>query len=140
MFDRLTEELFSSVAQAVVDADGDAEQELRGAIGVFVEALAADPRKPRVLFTEAAAAGPEAAAHMRATLRRFAQLVAATARRHLPARTLDEDVQLVALSLVGLLERAITEREEGALDIPVDRLVDRCTALYLELLGAVARR
>jgi AcrR family transcriptional regulator len=139
IFDRLTDELFRSVAEAVVDAEGDAERELHNAITVFVETLATDPRKPRVLFTEAAAAGPQAAAHMRATLRRFAELVAATARRHLPADTLDEDVQLIALSLVGLLERAITEREEGALDIPLDRLVDRCVALYLKLLAAVAR-
>jgi hypothetical protein len=51
----------------------------------------------------------------------------------------DEDVQLVALSLVGLLERVITEREAGALDIPLDRLVDRCVALYLKVLDAVAR-
>jgi AcrR family transcriptional regulator len=137
--DRLTDELFRSVAGAVIEAGGDAERELRGAITVFVEALAADPRKPRVLFTEAAAAGPEAAAHMRATLRRFAELVAATARRHLPAETRDEDVQLVALSLVGLLERVVTDREEGALDIPVDHLVDRCATLYLKLLGVVAR-
>jgi AcrR family transcriptional regulator len=139
VFDRLTDELFRSVAEAVVSADGAAERELRGAIGVFVDALAADPRKPRVLFTEAAAAGPEPAAHMRATLRRFAELVAATARRHLPADTPDEDLHLIALSLVGLLERVITEREEGALQIPLDRLVDRCVALYLKLLAAVAR-
>jgi AcrR family transcriptional regulator len=139
IFDRLTDELFRSVAEAVIAAGGDAERELRGAITVFVEALAADPRKSRVLFAEAAAAGPEAAAHMRATLRRFAELVAATARRHLPAETPDEDVQLIALSLVGLLERVVTDREAGALDIPVDRLVDRCVTLYLKLLGAVAR-
>ena len=140
VFDRLTDELFRSVADAVVDAGGDAERELHNAISVFVSALAADPRKPRVLFTEAAAAGAQAAAHMRATLRRFAQLVAATARRHLPAPTPDEDVQLIALSLVGLLERVIIEREEGTLDMPVESLVDRCVALYLKLLAGAAAR
>jgi AcrR family transcriptional regulator len=139
VFDRLTDDLFRSVAVAVAEAGGDAERQLRSAITAFVGALAADSRKPRVLFTEAAAAGPSAAAHMRATLRRFAALVAATARQHLPAGTSDEEVHLIALSLVGLLERVITEREEGALDIPVDRLIERCVALYLKLLDAVAR-
>jgi hypothetical protein len=43
------------------------------------------------------------------------------------------------LSLVGLLERVVTDREAGALDIPVDRLIDRCVTLYVKLLGAVAR-
>src|SRR6185503_18491450 len=95
--------------------------------------------KPRVLFMEAAAAGPDAAAHMRTTLRRFAALVAATARQHVPPGTSEEDVQLVALSLVGLLERAITEREDGALDMPVDVLVDRTVAMYLTLLGVSER-
>ncbi|HET9025378.1 MAG TPA: TetR/AcrR family transcriptional regulator [Burkholderiaceae bacterium] len=138
VFDGLTDELFRSVAEAVVAGEDDAESQLRNAISVFIQALAADPRKPRVLFTEAAAAGPSAAAHMRTTLRRFAELVAATARHHLPAATPDADVQLVSLSLVGLLERVITEREAGALEIPVDRLVDRCVALYLLFLGAVS--
>ena len=136
VFDALTDELFSSVAAAVIEAPSDAESQLRSAIGVFVEALADDPRKPRVLFTEAAAVGPEAAAHMRATLRRFATLVAATARQHVPASTPDEDVQLVALSLVGLLERVIIEREEGHLNMAVDRLVDRCVALYMNVLSS----
>jgi AcrR family transcriptional regulator len=140
VFDRLTDELFGAVAAAAGEAGDDAERQLRSAISAFVDALVADSRKSRVLFMEAAAAGPDVAAHMRSTLRRFAALVAATARRHLPAETPDEDVQLVALSLVGLLERAITDREEGALDIAAGDLVERCVALYLTFLGAVAGR
>ena len=139
VFDELTDDLFRSVAEAVVRGEADARSQLRSAISVFVGALADDPRKPRVIFTEAAAAGPSAAAHMRATLRRFAALVAATARTHLPAATPDEEIQIVALSLVGLLERVIIEREEGALDIPVDSLVDHCVELNVKLLEAVAR-
>jgi AcrR family transcriptional regulator len=135
VFERLTEDLFALVVEAVADAGDDPERQLRSAIGAWVEALAADSRKPRVLFTEAAAAGPEAAAHMRMTLRRFAELVAATAQLHVSKRTRDEDVQLIALSLVGLLERVITEREDGALDIPLDVVVDRTVALYLRLLS-----
>ena len=139
VFDRLADELFGAVAVAVGEAGDDAEGQLRSAISAFVDALVADSRKPRVLFMEATAAGPAAAAHMRATLRRFSILVAATARTHLPVETSDEEVQLVALSLVGLLERAITDREEGALDIQPDRLVERCVSLYVTFLRAVAR-
>ena len=140
VFDRLTDDLFRAVAEAVVAAGERPEPQLRMAIGTFVHALADDPRKQRVLFIEAPAAGPAAAAHMRTTLRRFGELVAATARLHLPADTDPEDVQLLALSLVGLLERVVTEREDGALDIPVDRLVERCVALYGALLASVSRR
>src|SRR4051794_1312099 len=138
VFDRLTDELFTAVAVAVAECGDDPERQLRTAIGTFIHALATDPRKSRVLFAEAAAAGADAAAHMRMTLRRFAALVAATARRHLPAETSDEEVQILALSLVGLLERVVTEREDGALDIPVDRLIERCVRLYAALLAGVA--
>ena len=134
VFDRLTDELFTAVAEAALAAGDDPEDQLRTSIGTFIHALADDPRKPRVLFAEAAAAGPEAAAHMRTTLRRFTALVAATARRHVPPETPDEYVQLMALSLVGLLERAVTDREDGALDIPVERLIETCVALYMRLL------
>ena len=138
VFDRLTDELFGAVAIAVADSAADPERQLREAIGTFIGALTADPRKPRVLFAEAAAAGPEAAAHMRATLRRFGALVAATARTHLPPSTPEEDVQLVALSLVGLLERVVSDREDGELAVAPERLVDRCVAIYSTLLRALA--
>ncbi|HEX6944550.1 MAG TPA: TetR/AcrR family transcriptional regulator [Casimicrobiaceae bacterium] len=138
VFDRLTDELFEAVAVAVLDSGNDPQAQLRSAVGTFIDALAADPRKPRVLFAEAAAAGPDAAAHMRMTLRRFTALVAATARQHLPASTPDEDIQLLALSLVGLLERVVTEHVDGELRIPLGEVVDRCVALYASMLRLLA--
>src|SRR3954453_4523472 len=60
VFDRLTDELFRDVAEAVFAAGDDPQAQLRTAIGTFVHALAADPRKQRVLFSEAPAAGPDA--------------------------------------------------------------------------------
>ncbi len=135
VFDRLVDGLFVTVAEAVVDAGAEPEPQLRSAIGTFVRALAEDPRKARVIFAEAAAAGPAAGAHMRTILRRFTDLVAATARRHLGDDVSDEQIRILALSLVGTLERVITEREDGALDLPVDRLVDRCVELYAALFS-----
>jgi AcrR family transcriptional regulator len=140
VFDRVVDDLFASVALAAVEAGEDPQEQLRAAIGIFVGTLAADPRKTRLVFGEADAAGPAAAAHMRTTLRRFAGLVAATARRHLPPQTPDEDVQLVAFSLVGLLERVLSEHIDGELDMPLDVVVERSVTLYTELLLAVAAR
>jgi hypothetical protein len=47
-------------------------------------------------------------------------------------------VALVALSLVGLLERIVSDREDGELAVAPERLVDRCVALYTTLLRALA--
>jgi hypothetical protein len=92
-----------------------------------------DPRGRGVVFVEAAAVGGEAERHMRATLRRFAQLVAATALPHLGGDT--EQAHVVALSLVGTLERVAVEWHDGELGMPIERVVDRCVALYLAVLG-----
>ena len=138
VFDHVTDDLFGAVAAAVAQSGPDPDRQLRDAIATFIGALSDDPRRSRVVFAEAAAAGPEAAAHMRATLRRFAALVAATARAHLPARVSDEEVQVVALSLVGLLERVVSDAQDGELAISPQRLVERCVTLYSTLLRALA--
>ncbi|MEA2665570.1 MAG: hypothetical protein QOI11_2514, partial [Candidatus Eremiobacteraeota bacterium] len=107
VFDAVTDELFASVAVAVSTVQPLPEAQLRAAIGTFLEALADDPRKARLIFSEAAAAGTRAEEHMRATLRRFTDLVAMTARPHLPSRAPDDMVRVVALSLVGTLEQVV---------------------------------
>jgi hypothetical protein len=47
-------------------------------------------------------------------------------------------VTLVALSLVGLLERVVSDREDGELAVAPERWFDRCVALYATLLRALA--
>jgi AcrR family transcriptional regulator len=132
VFDEVTDALFAAVGEAVLAATPDAEDQLRAAIGTFLRALEADPRRARVVFAEAAAAGPEAAAHMHATLRRFTELVDATARAHVPAATASES-RVLAISLVGTLERAVHEWDELGLD--VDALTEHVVALYVSLLA-----
>jgi AcrR family transcriptional regulator len=135
VFDAVTDALFSTVADAVVAAAPAAEDQLRAAISTFLHALAEDPRRARVVFEEASAAGPEAAAHMHATLRRFTELVDATARAHLPADVPASESRVLAMSLVGTLERVVVEWQAGELDLTVGELTDHCVALYLKLLA-----
>jgi AcrR family transcriptional regulator len=133
VFDRVTDELFMSVAEAVAAVESEPEPQLRAAIGTFVRALAEDPRKRRVVFTEAAVAGADAERHMRTTLRRFTELVAATARPHLPPRVPDDMVHVLALALVGMMERVVIEWQDGELDLPIEGIVDHCATLFLRL-------
>jgi AcrR family transcriptional regulator len=136
VFDRIIDELFTAVAEAVADADPRLVPQLRAGIGTFVHALADDPRKLRVVFTEAAGAGHGAEGHMRASLRRFSGLVADTARRELTVSLPEPMPQVLALSLVGTLERLIVEWQDGELELSVDGLVEHAVVLFRTLLAA----
>ena len=137
MFDRVTERLFEVVAAAVMSAPREPEAQARAAIGAFVRTLADDPPAARVVFVEAAGAGAEAERHMRATLRRFAELVAESARAYLPAGISDQVVHLGALSLVGAIERVMIEWQDGELDVSIEQIVDHIVAMFLAA-GAAA--
>ena len=130
-FDRTTGRLLEIVADAVATVEARPETQVRTAIEAFVRALADDPRQARLIFAEAASAGPEAERHMRATLRRFAALVAATARPHLPEQIPDRLVDMGALGLVGAIERLMIEWQDGELDATVDELVGFLVELFL---------
>ncbi len=140
VFDQVTDDLFRAVAVAVGEAGPGAEAQLRAAIGAFVHALADDPRRRRVVFSESGGAGPEVERHMRGTLRRFTALVAATARQHLGDETPDELIQVLAMALVGTLERVVIEWQDGELDMPVERIVDLCTELFAAFFAGAAAR
>ncbi len=130
LYDDLAGQLLALVGEQVAAAPPDPEQQARAAIGGFVGAVAEDRRKARVLFTETASAGAEAEAHVRATLRRFADLVAATARPHLPDMP-PRLVKLGALSLVGAIEAVIIEWQDGYLDASIDEVTEHLVRLFL---------
>jgi AcrR family transcriptional regulator len=130
-FDRATAELLQLVAEAVAAVPPEPEAQVRAAIGSFVRALAEDPRKARLIFVEAASAGPEVERHMRRALRQFAALVAATARPHLPAKMPEHVLQMGALSLVGAIERVLIDWQDGELDATIEQVVDYLVQLFL---------
>lgn len=138
LFDEVIEELFAVTAEAVAGADASAEGQLHSAISAFLTTMADDPRKARIVFAEPAAVGPPAERHMRVALRRFEALVEATARVHLPAGLPDATFSLVAIAIVGTLERAVIEWQEGVLELPVDELVDECVTVFVAMLGGLA--
>jgi AcrR family transcriptional regulator len=136
-FDRATSELLALVAKKVSEVPPEPEAQVRAAIETFVRALADDPRKARLIFVEAASAGAELERHMRASLRRFAALVAATARPHLPARMPERLLKMGALSLVGAIERVIIEWQDGELDVTIEQIIDFLVRLFLSAAASV---
>jgi AcrR family transcriptional regulator len=130
-YDRTAAELLALVASRVAAVRPEPELQVRAAIETFVRALAEDPRKARVLFVETASAGEDAERHVRTSLRRFADLVAATARPHLPPAIPNRLIQMGALSLVGAIERVIIELQDGHLDATIEEITDYLVQLFL---------
>lgn len=135
VFDGRIEALFGATVAAVADAGADPRAQLRAATGSFLDAIAADPRIPRVIFSEPASVGPEAEQHMRVSLRRFASLVSATARIHLPDET-EQRLTLIGLALVGTLERVVVEWQDGELELG-SAVADDVTELFMALFTRV---
>lgn len=131
VFDRETQRLLERVAGAVAAADIEPRAQISAAIRSFVEALAADPRVARIIFSEAGAVGATAEAHMRATLRQFAALIVATSRPHVPADTPEHVLQMGALSLVGAMERVIVDWQDDQLDVSIEELIGYQVELFL---------
>ena len=129
VFDRATSDLFALVAQKVSDVPAEPEVQVRAAIESFVRSLADDARMARVIFVESAAVGAEVDRHMRASLRQFAALVAATARPHLPEMP-ERTLEIGALALVGAIDRVIIEWQDGHLDATIEEVIDHLVQLF----------
>ncbi|MEV2222552.1 TetR/AcrR family transcriptional regulator [Nocardia vinacea] len=136
VFDHVIDELFAAVATAVEATKPRGTRKLRAGIGTYLTALAEDPRKLRIVFVEPTAAGAEY--RMREALWRFARLVAATATEaRSDVQPPAEIIDIFALSVVGMLERVIVEKQGGRLDVPMDDLIDYCAAFAGASLRAV---
>jgi AcrR family transcriptional regulator len=131
VFDRVTAQLFEIVVNALGEAPATVEAQARAVIEAYVRALADDPRLARVVFVEAPSAGPEVEAHMRATLRQFAQLVTVAARPYLPSEMPDAVVRFGAISLVGAIERLMIEWQDGELDLSIEQIIEYLVGMLL---------
>jgi AcrR family transcriptional regulator len=130
VFDRATSDLLALVAQRVSEVAPDPVAQVRAAVETFVRSLADDSRKARVIFVESAALGAEVDRRMRASLRQFAALVAATARPHLPEMP-QRTLEIGALALVGAIDHVIIEWQDGHLDATIDEVIDHLVQLFL---------
>lgn len=135
VFDRITAELFGIVASAVAAAPPTPQAQIRAAVESFVRALAEDPRRARIVFAEAGNAGPAAEQRSRETLRRFAALMAETARHLLDGDVDERSLRFGALAGVGAIERVMIEWQDGVLDLTIDELIE---SLVATLLGGFA--
>jgi AcrR family transcriptional regulator len=129
-FQHVAAELLGSVAAAVADASPEPESQARAAIEAFVRPLAEDPRRARLLFVEPIAVGGDVERDVRASIRRFADLIVATARPHVTGVP-DRLLTMGALSLVGAIQHVLTEWLDGNLESSVEEMIDYFVELLL---------
>jgi AcrR family transcriptional regulator len=135
VFDHVAERAAQAVLDSVRDAPRDASVQARAAIGAFVDLVAEDPRKARVLFLEAA--GSEALAQRRRqAINAFARLVRDEAAEFykVPGPLL-KDAELTAHALVGGLAQLLMAWLSGELKVSRKRLIDHCAELFVAAAG-----
>ena len=116
LFDWATDEVMATVAEAV-SPEAPWEQQADDALGAWLSAMMTRPALWQSFTRELPALGQEAAAHQRATLERFADLLVAlveSGRRRQPglgAHPLTKDMAIIIVG--GLRELAITAAEQG---------------------------
>lgn len=143
VFDAASAEAAERVVAAVGGAPDDALSKSRAAVGAFVDLLEEDPRKARVMFTEAI--GVEALERRRhEVLRLFAHLIREQAREFYRAPpAADRILDTTAFLLAGGLAELLLAWLDGELASSRDELVEDCAALLAatgEAASAIARR
>jgi AcrR family transcriptional regulator len=134
-FDRAAADLLLAVVAAVSQAAAEPEAQARAAVESFVRRLADDHRAARLLFVEVVAAGAEVKHHVRGSTRRFADLIAATARPHLASQEVPEQLLAMAsLSIVGAIGSVMIEWLDGEIDASLDEVIE----YFVELLRVAA--
>lgn len=134
-FEQVVTELLLVVGAAALAEPGDLARQARAAVGGFVQHLAAEPAKARLLFVEVGAVGGEIAREVRASTRRFAELLAGAARPHLDPATTDRRLAMAALSLVGAMGAVMVEWLDGGLDATAEEITD----YFVDMLLAAGR-
>lgn len=123
-FERVVSDLFTAVGTAAFGAADDPERQARAAIEAFIGHLTAEPARARMLFVEVGAVGGSIARDVRASTRRFADLLAAAARPFLDPDIPDRRLTMAALSLIGAIGVVVLEWLDGDLDATIDDLTD----------------
>lgn len=130
-FEQVVGELLVAVGGAALAEAGSPERQARAAVEAFIGVLTGDPARARLLFLEVGSVGGDIAREVRASTRRFAELVAGAARPHLPQQTPDLRVTMAALSLIGAIGVVVLEWLDGDLEATVEDITDHFVELLL---------
>lgn len=135
VYDQIMGEAFDAIAEALPPT-GTIEEQVRAALGAFVEVMLGDDRKARVNFIEVIGVSPAVEARRRQIIRDFAEVVATFARDHMRQGTIPmRETQTGALALVGAVQEVLRDWVTGTDRPPLDPIVEDLVTVFL----AVAR-
>jgi AcrR family transcriptional regulator len=137
-YEAIVGDLLRVVGVAVLAEAGEPGRQARAAVDAFLRTLTADPARARVLFVEVGAVGGDVAREIRASTRHFADLLAATARPHLPPGTPEHRLTMAALSLVGAMGIVTLEWLDGRLEATLEEVSDYFVDMLLTAGGAAS--
>lgn len=132
LLDGVAVEAAQRVLESVTAAPDDAGAKAEAAIGAFVDLLVEDPRRARLLFTEAV--GEAALMERRRQLRAvFVEMIAAQGREFYGGEAPGDDriVEVTALMLGDGLAGLLLAWVEGELEMDRDALVADASALFV---------
>ncbi len=130
VFDDVVSDLVEVVLEAVRSAPDDAHAKARAAIGDFVRHVTRDPRRARIVFSEAL--GSAALARRRfETLHLFAHMIAEQGRAFYGLTGNDRLADTTAYLLAGGLAELLLAWRDGTIDSTLEQLIDDCTELFV---------
>jgi AcrR family transcriptional regulator len=130
VFDRIVAELVAVVLEEVESAPNEAHAKARAAIGGFIRHVTDDPRRARIVFSEALASEPMARRRFD-TLQTFARLIAEQGRAFYGVRGHNGLADTTAYLLAGGLAELLLAWHDGTIDSTVEELIDDCAALFV---------
>lgn len=140
VFERVREQTMTAVARAAADSAGQSLRDrARACIAAGLAVLLDDPRKGRVMFTEATS-HPLLQQRRHDDLLQTARLLGEIAEEHLGLRVSDRaDAELNTIAIVGAESAMAAAYLAGRLTVTRDRLIDHITDLHLAVVRLTSR-
>lgn len=130
VFDDVVSDLVEVVLEALRAAPDDAHAKSHAAISGFVRHVTRDPRRARIVFSEAL--GSEALGHRRCeTLHLFARMIAEQGRAFYGLEGNDRLADTTAYLLAGGLAELLLAWRDGTIDSTLEQVIEDCTELFV---------
>lgn len=138
VLDHVVSDIATATRTAVLEAPSDGRSQIRAGIDTIVRKISEDPRRGRLLFSGDHGIAELASRRIEAN-RTFARMLAQRAQEFYGVRD-GPGLALLTEFLVGGISQTLSAWQSGSLDMPAERIVERCTELFLAVGGPPAHR